>query len=123
MLLHRDGARGRQRLGLDEQRGLVLEDLAEHVPDPRAVDGGVVGVAPLLVGDVEPLAQVAGVRAEVEPVWEDPLQDLHREEGAGDLDQREPLRVVTGRRHQFFASLSGITYASATGKSLGVGEA
>ena len=96
----------RDALALGQQLVGQLQRLPQHVADPGGVNRGIRGeaalvVRPFLVGR----AQLAGVGrvVGVQPLREGAHQHRHREERAGDFEEREPFGVVAGDGHEAFA--------------------
>ena len=96
-------ARQTETVTSHDVRVVETERLAKDVANPRVVNRNVGTspvdvIAPLLVRRAQPCTEI-GIDV-VEPLREDVCQNLHRQEGAGCFDEREPLGVVSGDAHE-----------------------
>ena len=92
----------RDALPFGQQLVGQLQRLPQHVADPGGVDGGIrreaaLVVGPFLVGRAQ-FARVGRI-VRVQPLREGAHQHRHREERAGDFEEREPFGVVAGDGH------------------------
>ncbi len=95
---------GRQSLTLGEYLMWHLQHVGQHEAQPLEVNGWLwaysrLVISPFIIGHAQRMPQFRLLFVLFQALGKDGEQHRHTEKWAGDLDQRQPLGVLTGNGH------------------------